>query len=38
MLYFLSLLAISFAGTLLISAAFFGIREEKNLEENSHDL
>jgi hypothetical protein len=26
------------ASAFLIAVAFFGIREEKNLEENNHDL
>jgi hypothetical protein len=37
-LYGLAWLAISAGATIMIAAAFFGLKEEKNLEENQHDL
>jgi len=37
-LYGFAWLAISAGATVMIAAAFFGIKEEKNLEENQHDL
>ena len=37
-MYGLAWLVISCGFTFIIAAAFFGFKEEKNLEENQHDL
>ena len=36
--YLLAWLLIGTGLTFIIAAAFFGVKEEKNLEENNHDL
>ncbi len=37
-MYTLAWILISCGFTFIIAAAFFGFKEEKNLEENQHDL
>jgi hypothetical protein len=37
-LYGFAWLAISAGATIMVAVAFFGFKEEKNLEEDDHDL
>jgi len=36
--FFLGWIVVGTASAFIVAAAFFGIKEEKNLEENNHDL